>query len=676
MACIDVLLGGKSHDLRDPGVTASLAAIAAHPNCTAIMASLPCATWSAIRFNNIGPHGPPPLRTLAHPLGIPSGKGDLRPEVVEANAVAENGMHIIEAGLRHKVRVIIESPVGRGAGSPFSLPGRGNHASFWTHPAVINLMRKYGYSSICFDQCCTGALAVKSTQLWCSPNVLPEVAKRFAHLICNHAKCRQRTLLNQRTTASTNTFKSKLTEHYTSHMCRLLAEALTAHLAPVTLPCLTTCLRNAGTDAVSAIAPLNMTRVADALAEVKVPAPLVCKPGSGGRLGPFLSPTTMVAVRDGVLKEPAKVVAALASLASPGASYTNIDSAGPNTEFSGGEGFFGAPLPCKVDLTTGTEDKTRVTSKYSHRQYFLTDKGKIFCDVRNGVFDCRGTKFQRDLWSPHDAIDRGMSILFTKQAGKSVCIILLPDGDTVTTKYTQGYYAERYLSRQDAERALANRPPHRPHQEPNGPHAFPLDSHLCSLVNALPYPRLGTNVGLERLRQGLPLQPQPLSTAPMPSMGSLWPGSPHTNCPCEPTVIEDPCLLHRSVTRQRVSNSNGYKCAHPSPIAKSTRRVTFPFNNVNKSVDKGFNDICKNNFSLHLGPAYYDKTRCESGLCASEPLNTLAVEALATGCMADAAEPLPNTMTSDASSDTRSLAQQVSDAARLWHRRLAHRSIT
>ena len=96
-----------------------------------------------------------------------------------ANLIAENAIRIIGAALAHKAHVVIESPVSRSAGTPFSLPGRNNHASFFTHPAIINLMRTHGYNSICFDQCCTGQIAIKSTQLWASPSILPEIAKRF-----------------------------------------------------------------------------------------------------------------------------------------------------------------------------------------------------------------------------------------------------------------------------------------------------------------------------------------------------------------------------------------------------------------------------------------------------------------------------------------------------------------
>ena len=54
--------------------------------------------------------------------------------------------------------VVVESPVSRDAGSPFAIKDRELHTSFWTHPAVIKLVRTHSLGMIYFDQCMSGAV--------------------------------------------------------------------------------------------------------------------------------------------------------------------------------------------------------------------------------------------------------------------------------------------------------------------------------------------------------------------------------------------------------------------------------------------------------------------------------------------------------------------------------------
>ena len=69
------------------------------------------------------------------------------------------------AALDPRKVVIIESPVPRGAGEQHALPGREQHASMWTFPPLVELVRELGMDYTDMDQCMCGAPSQKTTRL-------------------------------------------------------------------------------------------------------------------------------------------------------------------------------------------------------------------------------------------------------------------------------------------------------------------------------------------------------------------------------------------------------------------------------------------------------------------------------------------------------------------------------
>ena len=57
----DTRLGGYSHDLRLPAVAHAVKALAALSNCIGVLVSVPCDTWSTVKFNDEA-NAPQPLR--------------------------------------------------------------------------------------------------------------------------------------------------------------------------------------------------------------------------------------------------------------------------------------------------------------------------------------------------------------------------------------------------------------------------------------------------------------------------------------------------------------------------------------------------------------------------------------------------------------------------------------
>ena len=108
------------------------------PNCVGVFASIPCGTWSAIRYHR---PGPPVLRRLAsaangwldETLGIKRADGSLPDAVATANLVAENMATVARAALERGKLFAYESPVSRAADSQFALKGREDHAEKHAH---------------------------------------------------------------------------------------------------------------------------------------------------------------------------------------------------------------------------------------------------------------------------------------------------------------------------------------------------------------------------------------------------------------------------------------------------------------------------------------------------------------------------------------------------------------
>ena len=219
---IDTTIGGYTHDLRLPSVSRAVVAIAASPLCLGTLVSVPCDSWSAIKFNETN-GAPGPERDTDNVLGIPLPDGSIPLAASFANVVTEVACDAAEACAAHNGCVAFESPVSRAAGSPFAIPGREKHASFWTHPRIGAITRILSLHPVFFDQCMSGCAAMKTTQLSCTPNLAAALHRNFAPLHCDGAH-QHASLLGGRDVA-TGAFPSKATAAYTGDTCDRLADA-------------------------------------------------------------------------------------------------------------------------------------------------------------------------------------------------------------------------------------------------------------------------------------------------------------------------------------------------------------------------------------------------------------------------------------------------------------------
>ena len=219
---VDTKLGGYSHDLRIESVADAVIAIAANSRCLGVLLSVPCDTWSAIRFNKDS-DSPEPLRDCDFPDGIPDADGVLPTAAEAANTVADVACAAATACAEHGGRVIAESPVPRGAGSRFAIAGRERHASFWSYKSVRAMCSALALTPAFFDQCMSGCKAMKTTQLSCTPNVVAAVQLNFTPLHCTGAHTHA-SLLGGRDEI-TGDFPSRATATYTPDTCARLADA-------------------------------------------------------------------------------------------------------------------------------------------------------------------------------------------------------------------------------------------------------------------------------------------------------------------------------------------------------------------------------------------------------------------------------------------------------------------
>ena len=209
-----------------------------HPNCIGAFISIPCGTWSVLRYNRLKGSDPSVLRRLPHHAdGIPYPDGTLHSSVIKANRMLEVACGLGDVLVRLVPRgcfVVFESPVGHSADSNFPFKGREDHASMWDSSRMREFMHHHGTKSVQFDQCAVGAKAQKTTQLECSANIYSLVYRLFGNLICNHPHGYHAHLPGEM--SDTGVFKSAEYAHYPSDMNRRLAYIITVSYTHLTLP--------------------------------------------------------------------------------------------------------------------------------------------------------------------------------------------------------------------------------------------------------------------------------------------------------------------------------------------------------------------------------------------------------------------------------------------------------
>ena len=183
--CVDTLLHGDAHDLSTDAVGRAVAVLASCHLCVGVLATIPCATFSAA---NWAPPRRTPPRDIDHPKGAPGLLPRVHARVLAANSIAEWAIAAADAVAAHGGFFIFENPVWRGAGSAYAMRGRERHASLWQLPAMVAFAERHGDCSVCFDQCMVGAVARKSTRLLCSANIEPHLRARLGGRHCNHPR--------------------------------------------------------------------------------------------------------------------------------------------------------------------------------------------------------------------------------------------------------------------------------------------------------------------------------------------------------------------------------------------------------------------------------------------------------------------------------------------------------
>jgi hypothetical protein len=217
---VDTELGGRAHDLTDPRLVKQLIEYASNPMCLGVLATIPCSTWSVLRFRALASGISSPLRDCDFPVGIPNPDGSLPAKVKAANTIADNTILIVEACAAHGGTWVIENPPFRGLGSPFAWAGRERHSALWQYPPMARFAERHGSHFVYFDQGAAGAPTQKTTALLCSGNIHRAVSKRFGPLRSTAEQSEQ--LYGE---PESDGFRSAASSHFPSRVNELLAQA-------------------------------------------------------------------------------------------------------------------------------------------------------------------------------------------------------------------------------------------------------------------------------------------------------------------------------------------------------------------------------------------------------------------------------------------------------------------
>ena len=133
---IDVKLGGYAHDMTVKAVQHKVQDLAARPGCLGVISSVPCGSWSVLRYNPQA-NAPGVERRLPHHMrGVPRADGSFAPSVVLGNTILDFSILVSELAIAHGGFAFFESPVSRAAHSPFAIAGREDHAAMWDDPPL------------------------------------------------------------------------------------------------------------------------------------------------------------------------------------------------------------------------------------------------------------------------------------------------------------------------------------------------------------------------------------------------------------------------------------------------------------------------------------------------------------------------------------------------------------
>jgi len=223
---IDKKVGGYEHDIAYAPVVAALVDLVHLSNCKGVFGSIPCGTWSVLRY--VRP-GPPVLRRLAsavnkwvdETLGIKRTDGTLPDSVVNANLMVEGMVTVANAALESGKLFAYESPVSRAHTSQFAVQEREDHTEMSSHPALASLIERYGLVRTYFDQCMIGSDFEKKTQIIADNRTTIKVRAEFGTRVCDGSH-EHRSMVGD--VNENGTFASEDAAAYSSEMNELIAK--------------------------------------------------------------------------------------------------------------------------------------------------------------------------------------------------------------------------------------------------------------------------------------------------------------------------------------------------------------------------------------------------------------------------------------------------------------------
>ena len=214
----------RGDDLLDKGTRLGLMRSATEGSYGVVFAAPPCSTFSVARLQYSS--GPPQLRSMLHPRGLP-GLPSTEAKIVEVhNRLVEYMIAIMSAAASKGAAIACENPVPRGdPNSPFYQTGLADHSSLWDMPEVRRVMSDLYMVYVDFPQCALHADFQKYTRLAFSPALLP-MLQRLTSLRCNH---RSHASVANGFDEDGNS-RGQMSSHYPPAMSALLAQAFATEI--------------------------------------------------------------------------------------------------------------------------------------------------------------------------------------------------------------------------------------------------------------------------------------------------------------------------------------------------------------------------------------------------------------------------------------------------------------
>ena len=187
--------GGWNHDLLNDETFTKILYSVSNGDFDAIMVAFPCSTFSASRFFPTDPPGPPPIRTLGFPDGLPLSDIDEKhhKELRNTNKLLDRTCQIILAARKSPKRtsIILENPAPRNIrGTPQFDEDTADHGSLFDTTAFKELKAAIPDSSTAtFAYCRLGSDYQKYTTLWYTIEAASILDQLDGPLYkCNHSK--------------------------------------------------------------------------------------------------------------------------------------------------------------------------------------------------------------------------------------------------------------------------------------------------------------------------------------------------------------------------------------------------------------------------------------------------------------------------------------------------------